>query len=146
VSHRSGWGAAALRWVPAIVWMAVIFGLSSVSGLRVSEDAAIDRPIRASAHLFAFGLLAALLLLALAGRQRPQARHVVVAYVLTLIYAMTDELHQAFVPDRNGRPQDVAIDAIGAAGGVLLGYVALRAWVHLERRRTDTGTVPEDGS
>ena len=42
------------------------------------------------------------------------------AFVLGALYAVTDELHQVFVPGRMGSPLDVAIDVVGVAGGVLL--------------------------
>ena len=36
------------------------------------------------------------------------------------LYAITDELHQVFVPGRMGSPVDVLIDALGVACGVVL--------------------------
>ena len=36
-----------------------------------------------------------------------------------VVYAVTDELHQHFVPGRRGAPLDVPIDAVGVAVGVL---------------------------
>ena len=36
------------------------------------------------------------------------------------LYAISDEVHQSFVPGRLGSPVDVAIDAIGVAAGVVL--------------------------
>ena len=53
---------ALLRWLPALGWMAVIFVLSSISGLQVSDDAAVDKPFRIVAHLGSYALLAGLLL------------------------------------------------------------------------------------
>ena len=40
--------------------------------------------------------------------------------MLTLAYAAGDELHQAFVPGRSGRPVDVAIDALGAVAALVV--------------------------
>lgn len=107
-----------VRWLPALAWMAVIFLLSSQSGLRVSEDASIDRPIRTVAHMATFALLAGLILLALVGLRRPTLRTTLLAVSLTVLYAASDELHQSFVPDRTGRAEDVVIDAVGALLGV----------------------------
>lgn len=107
-----------VRWLPALAWMAVIFLLSSQSGLRVSEDASIDRPIRTVAHMATFALLAGLILLALVGLGRPTLRTTLLAVSLTVLYAASDELHQSFVPDRTGRAEDVVIDAVGALLGV----------------------------
>jgi VanZ family protein len=119
--------AAILRWLPAIGWMALIFLLSSVSGLRASDDADVDRPLRVLAHLASYAVLAALSLYAIAGLRPPGASQLVVAYAISLAYGLSDEIHQAFVPDRTGRIDDLMVDALGAGVGLLLGYVALRA-------------------
>lgn len=114
-----------LPWLPPIALMVLIFVLSSQSGLRVSEDVAVERPIRFSGHLLAFGTLAGLLLVALCWGRRPRARDAVVAFGITLVYALTDELHQSLVPDRNGRIDDVVTDALGAVIGVAVAWVLL---------------------
>ena len=36
-----------------------------------------------------------------------------ISLILSLIYAVTDEIHQTFVPTREGRFRDVIIDLIG---------------------------------
>jgi VanZ family protein len=121
--------------------MALIFILSAQPGLRVTEDASVDRPIRTIAHLGTFGLLGALLFRAfLTGRRRP-ARAAAYAAIVAVIYAVSDELHQAFVPDRTGRAQDVVVDAIGAAVGIVVASVVLV----VERRRRASGAPPEPG-
>jgi VanZ family protein len=117
-----------LRWLPVLAWMALIFVLSSVSGLRVSEDAGVDRPFRVLGHLSTYAVLAALVLYALGGRRRPRAVHAAIAYAVTLAYGLSDEFHQSFVPNRTGRLDDVVTDAIGAAIGLALGYVGLWMW------------------
>ena len=117
--------------------MALILALSSVSGLRISDDAEVDRPFRVLGHLATYAVLAALVLHALVGRHRPRAVDVTNAYAVTLAYGLTDEIHQAFVPDRTGRLDDVVTDAIGAALGLTLGYLALRVWVRLRSTSRD---------
>lgn len=114
-----------LRWLPALAWMAVIFLLSSQGGLRVSEDVGTEKPIRIVAHLATFALLAGLLVFAICGRRAPSGRAVVGAVGLTLLYALSDELHQALVPGRNGRLDDVVIDLAGAVAGAALAAVVL---------------------
>lgn len=37
-----------------------------------------------------------------------------ISWVMTILYAMTDEYHQLFVPGRSGKIMDVGIDATGA--------------------------------
>lgn len=121
-------GAAARRWrpwLPAIAVMVGIFVLSSQSGLHVSEDVGVDRPLRITGHVLAFGTLAALLLYALASERRPRPRDVALAFGLTLLYALSDELHQSMVPDRNGRLDDVVTDAVGALIGLSVAWIVL---------------------
>ena len=43
-----------------------------------------------------------------------------VAVLTGVAYAVTDELHQHFVPGRHGAAYDVAIDAVGVVIGVYL--------------------------
>lgn len=122
-----------MRWLPALAWMVVIFALSSRSGLRLTEDAAVDKPFRIVAHLATFALLGALILYALGGRGAPTLRSALGAVLLTLLYAITDELHQALVPGRTGRLQDVGTDLVGAVLGVAIAAAVL---TFLQERRS----------
>jgi VanZ family protein len=47
----------------------------------------------------------------------PQAA---IALAVAIIFAVTDEYHQAFVPTRGSSPVDVMIDSCGAALGLAL--------------------------
>lgn len=53
------------------------------------------------------------------------------AWIIGTVYAATDELHQAFVPGRNGALFDVCLDSVGIAAGVLIAAAVLG------RRKTD---------
>ena len=114
-----------LCWLPALLWMVVIFVLSSQSGLRVSDDAAVDKPLRVVAHLGSYALLAGLLLLALDRGARPTLRGVAMAFTVAVLYGVSDEIHQSLVPDRTGRLDDVLVDALGAVMGVTVAALIL---------------------
>jgi VanZ family protein len=133
-------GSSLSRWLPVLGWMALIFLLSAQPGLRVSDDANVDRPIRTLAHLASYAVLAALLVRALATRGGPTRVAAFGAWVVAVLYGVSDEIHQSFVPDRTGRPSDVLIDAIGAAIGVALAVILLSA---IERRRRRAGSPAE---
>jgi VanZ family protein len=104
--------------------MALIFVLSAQSNLRVADDAGLDFVLRKIGHLTVFGVLAVLLFEALGDGRR---RRVAVAFALTVLYAASDELHQAFVAGRGPAFTDVAIDAAGAALGLAI-------WARLRSR------------
>ena len=104
--------SAALRlWLPVVVWAAVIFAFSSVPDLGTGLGT-WDLVLRKLAHACEFALLGALLLRALRDERAALAAGVA--------YAISDEVHQIFVPGRVGSPLDVAIDSVGVAVGVLL--------------------------
>jgi VanZ family protein len=110
-------GSIARDWLPVLVWAAVIFAFSSVPDLGTGLGA-WDLVVRKLAHAAEYAILGALLVRA-TGRVR-------LAFVLAVVYAASDEFHQSFVEGRVAAVHDVAIDAAGAALGILL-YRSARA-------------------
>jgi hypothetical protein len=113
------------RYAPPIAVMAVIFALSATPDLS-SGLGRWDLVLRKAAHITVFAVLWLTLARAMHWR-RP-----VLATVIALLYACSDEYHQTFVEGRHGSPVDVAIDAIG------MGLAAL-AWTLAARRRGRPG-------
>ena len=95
----------------------LIFAFSSIPGL--SSGLECDFVLRKAAHLAEYGVLFLLLRRALRGSFGARPSCSWIAGVLTVLYAMSDEYHQTFVPGRSGRWQDVGVDAAGAASAGL---------------------------
>lgn len=131
-------------WLPAVAWMGLIFFMSAapgdVSGAQsgalvqlllaahalffgeaaLPPDALclLETLIRKAAHMSEYAVLALLYAHALtANRARRPVR---TALLLCALYAATDEIHQAFVPERGPAAADVLIDTLGAAAGLAL--------------------------
>ena len=102
-----------LRMVPMIVVMGTIFFLSHQSfGDSPPLFPGVDKLV----HMFLYGILAATVLFGLPGKVRE--KHVLaIALVMTtcIVYGISDEIHQAFVPNRYPDWVDVLADTIGAA-------------------------------
>jgi VanZ family protein len=98
-------------WLPVVAWAALIFALSSIPDLGTGLGG-WDLALRKIAHAMEYAVLGGLLVRAL-GRELPAA-------VIGIAYAITDEVHQAFVPGRHGVPVDVLVDAVGVLLGVYL--------------------------
>jgi VanZ family protein len=96
-------------WLPVVAWAGLIFTLSSVPDLGTGLGG-WDLLLRKLAHAAEYAVLGLLLFRAL-GRAAA-------AFWLGAAYAVTDEIHQAFVPGRLGSPVDFAIDAAGVAIGI----------------------------
>ena len=102
-------------WGPVVLWAALIFALSSVPNLG-TDLGTWDTVLRKCAHVTEYAVLALLLYRAL-GRELP-------AFLVGVAYAVTDEIHQAFVHGRHASPFDVSMDAAGLALGLLLVHTA----------------------
>jgi len=98
-------------WLPVVLWAGVIFALSSIPSLGTGLGT-WDLVLRKAAHVTEYAVLAVLLVRAL-GREAP-------ALALGVLYAASDEVHQAFVPGRHASPVDVAIDTVGLLIGMLV--------------------------
>lgn len=122
---RSGWWL----WLPALVWAALIFGLSSISVQPTPPGPITDK----HEHFVVYGVLCALILRALAGGtwRGITVRTACMAVALTSAYGLTDELHQSFVPLRDASSLDLVADALGALAAAML----LGAWAIIRRRR-----------
>jgi len=124
---------ASVRMLPALLWMYLLYRSSATPGLRglplvqrlgllppdLSPAAAwwIEMLLRKSAHMLAYAILAVLFAWAFSAR-RPRRTAFGAALVAALLYAVTDEVHQSFVPTRQGVWYDVLIDGVGAALGL----------------------------
>jgi len=109
------------RYAPPLAVMALIYALSAQPDLGTGLGV-WDTILRKLAHITIFGAL----WLALA--RATDWRRPVLATVIAVLYAISDEFHQTFVNDRHGSPFDVAIDTIG------MGLAAL-AWLQAARCR-----------
>ena len=76
--------------------------------------------LRKSAHVIEFFTLGALLLLFLLTWKRPPLLWAGCALLVSILYAISDEIHQYFIDGRTASVTDVLIDSAGALGGILL--------------------------
>jgi len=103
--------------VGAVVWMALIFFLSSQEKLPTTPGMPPDIAAIAG-HFVAYSVLAIFIRVAIGGLQ-PGRRADVIAIALATLYGISDEFHQSFVPGRDSSVFDVAIDLLGASAGVI---------------------------
>jgi VanZ family protein len=101
------------RWSPAIFLCAVIFVMSSLPGADFSTNKGENFAIRKVLHVLEYTVLY------LAFYRASKKKFL--AFVLTVVFAISDEWHQTFIPGRTGKIQDILIDSIGAGfGGIIL--------------------------
>lgn len=109
----------AFRWFLVIAWMAVIFAFSNQANSgEVTEEVlgkVMNVPIRKCAHMFEYAVLFWLTRWSSLTIRRPASIVPgMFAFVICLLYALSDEYHQSFVPGRSAQLQDVAVDMAGS--------------------------------
>ena len=96
-------------WLPPLVEMAAIFVASAQSSLPQAKGEWLDAFIKKVAHVGEYTLLFLLLVRAWSLHARlPVAGPA--GWLTTLAYAISDEIHQSFVPNRHANWYDVVID------------------------------------
>ena len=139
-----------------IGWMTMIFGFSAQTGEESGDLSAIisepitavlvaldgdvtaaeqqtlyfqvDGIVRMGAHFAEYAVLGVLLCLF---QQSFGSGRFVIAWLIGVGYAVADEIHQAFTPDRMCDPVDVLIDA----SGLLLGAVCIHYLTKIWRKK-----------
>lgn len=102
------------KWLPALLTMAIIFWFSSQPSSELPNFGLVDRMIKKSGHVFEYAVLSFWVWYALGFRKD----HRWLAWLFALLYAVTDEYHQSFVPGRFPSIWDVIIfDNVGALIG-----------------------------
>ena len=89
----------------------------------------IEFPIRKLAHATEYTILGILMSLFFFSWNRK--RYGLYGSLWGILYAITDELHQAFVPGRSCQMTDVAIDSLGC----LFGCTVIALFMSIRRKR-----------
>jgi VanZ family protein len=117
-------------WLPAVVYMWVIFHLSSESDPLPALTAHVwDKLL----HLTEYGGLAVLVCRALLGEGLGWRAAVAGTIVAASLYGASDEFHQSFVPMRDADVHDWLADTLGATAGAVV--YSIGRWTRLVRWR-----------
>lgn len=101
------------RIVLPLAWMGLIFSLSHQPTLPYPQD--VDAMIVSTlGHVTVYAVLAALVWWALAGTGVSGGWRAGLAVAVAVLYGVTDEWHQSFVPGRTPDVRDIVADTVGA--------------------------------
>ena len=125
-------------WAPVAIWMALIFTFSTdwfaapntssffgpvlswlIPGLANEKIQIIHAALRKLGHWTEYFILATFLAAACQTQWPKQTRQsrFTASVIIATLYAISDEWHQSFVPNRSASAIDVTIDACGAICG-----------------------------
>lgn len=117
-----------VNWFLVISWAGLIFVLSSQPDLKSSLPTSIDFILRKIAHMTEYGILFFLLFRAIREHSMNLNKTIWLAIIFSILYAITDEYHQAFVFGRMGTLRDVLIDSAGILGAFLITNKRSKIW------------------
>lgn len=135
--YRQKW----LAWALVVGWMGLIFYLShqpasassalssgvvqtivsfveSIFSVPLADSDLLHVIVRKGAHLFAYFVLALFVFHAFQVSMWTKRATIGMTIVVCVLYAVTDEVHQLFIPGRSGQVTDVLIDTIGSVLGI----------------------------
>ncbi len=108
------------RWLPVLLWLAVIYALSDIPSLRSTLPVSWDLVLRKFAHATEFGVLALLVWRASVWPRLPRLFFVV---FFCFAVAGLDEYHQSLVAGRSASVLDAMVDGWGALLGALMSFL-----------------------
>lgn len=115
-------------YFPVVAWMALIFLLSSIPGNGFDGEKDFWFYLqRKGAHVFEYFVLSILFARVFFWRGCRCWRSLVFAGIVSLLYAASDEFHQTFIFDREGKFSDVLIDSTGIVLGLLVFKVIIES-------------------
>jgi VanZ family protein len=134
------------RWGPAVIVMLLIFAASATPSRDLPSFGLWDMLLKKGGHMFGYALLAAAYFHALNNGKNITRKQFMMAILLAVLYAATDEFHQKFTPGRFPSLMDVLIDTTGATIG-LTGWRIVRSFFPVGKRlpahHNSASTAPE---
>ena len=121
----SKFNSFAYYWLPAIIWMGIIFYFSSRLNTSVTGEFLFDFIFVKSLHIIEYSILYFLMFRAFYSINNSRLtinNKLLLPIFFSVFYALSDEIHQTFVPTREGKIRDVFIDT----AGILIMYIYIK--------------------
>lgn len=76
--------------------------------------------VRKLAHFSIYAVVGFLLMALVSTYDLEEKKRICISFIIGIIYAVSDEIHQGFIPGRSPKLTDVMIDTMGVAVGILV--------------------------
>ena len=105
----------------------IITGIIEKTNIGITNEEMISFLVRKTAHFTEYAVFGASIYLTAQQFFFRKWWIAVLSWLAGTLYAVSDEIHQIFVPGRFGQVTDVMIDSCGVALGVLITFLILSA-------------------
>lgn len=95
----------------------------------------IESVIRKIAHFSIYTLVGFLLMSLMSTYKMKEIDQIGTSLIIGVIYASTDEIHQAFIPGRGPQITDVMLDSLGVLTGIFIAILLLEIFRKINNNR-----------
>jgi VanZ family protein len=109
-----------LVYIPLVIYWILLFVLTSLPSGSAPDMIKVSDKLK---HFGAYGLLAFLLSLTIHFQEKSKflkQKNFLITVGIIALYALIDEIHQAFIPGRNSEFWDWFADILGALFGIVI--------------------------
>jgi len=112
------------RWFSGIITLIIAIFIFYVSSISKFPPAIYKITFASIAyHIGIFFLFSLFFLAAIKGKGKIKTSHIIIALSLSVIYAISDEFHQLFVPNRISSGIDILFDSTGILSATFLSLI-----------------------
>jgi VanZ family protein len=101
-------------WLPPFIWMGMVYFMSSQKSVSITSNPTSEFVTFKTLHMVEYALLFFLFYRAFHSiKNMSEYSFTIYSFAIALSYSLTDELHQLFIPTRQGRMRDIIFDIVG---------------------------------
>ncbi len=100
------------NYLAVLVWCGLIFILSNSPRITTVDSQIVDFALKKIAHFIEYFILGMLTYRA--------TNNILISISFCILFAVSDEFHQSFIPGREPRVRDVIIDSFGSITAIII--------------------------
>lgn len=97
----------------------------------------IEHIVRKLAHFSIYTVIGFLSMSLMSTYKLKQKNRITISAIIGLLYAISDEIHQAFIPSRGPKVGDVGIDFSGVIMGILIILLIIRFYLYRRSKQEE---------
>ena len=109
-----------ISWVITILIAIEIFYFSSIPGNTLAGTSGGNIQISRTYHFIVFFLFSFFLFATINKNKKIKTKHLLIVLIISIAYAISDEIHQLFVTFRNFSIKDILTDTLGIFSSIII--------------------------
>ncbi len=111
------------RWLAIVLTTLMAIEIFYFSTLQGTTGGIQNIWLSYAYHFIAFFLLAFFLFNSIKGNKKLEKSHIILTGIISLLYSISDEIHQLFVPLRDASIGDIFTDSLGICFALFIGFI-----------------------